>query len=72
MNQRTVDIVKELAGSVCRCGKPKQCRQTFCKSCYRRLPTSQQRDLYKLLSEGYVDAYDAACLTLGFEVAPHV
>lgn len=50
-------VIHELAGIVCRCGRPKQERQTFCRKCYYSLPRPQQRALYQRVGEGYEAAY---------------
>jgi hypothetical protein len=52
--------VHELAGVQCRCGRPKQPRQTFCRKCYYTLPRPQQRELYQRVGCGYEAAYIAA------------
>jgi len=61
MNPLTLPVVHELRGNVCRCGKRKIERQTFCRACYFSLPRDVQRDLYKRVEEGYVAVYEKAC-----------
>lgn len=53
-------LVHELAGTRCRCGKTKRGGETFCRSCYYRLPPPYRRALYALLGDGYEEAYAAA------------
>lgn len=53
-------LVNELAGETCRCGKRKQRRQTFCKGCYFFLPRPMRKALYNRIGEGYETAYQAA------------
>lgn len=60
MTQETARIVAELRGERCRCGSPKEARRTFCLKCYCQLPPVMKRSLYKLLGEGYLEAYAAA------------
>lgn len=60
----TQEILRELAGSVCRCGSEKSRRQTFCRKCYFKLPPSQRNDLYRPIGDGYEEAYGAAIETL--------
>jgi hypothetical protein len=52
--------VRELGGTLCRCGSKKRKGHTFCATCYYRLPQNLRCDLYKQLAEGYLDAYAAA------------
>lgn len=54
------DLLRELAGPLCRCGRPKRTRETFCASCYHRLPTHLRRALYQRIGQGYEEAYEAA------------
>jgi len=58
------ELVEELAGDVCRCGKRKKKRQTFCSKCYFSLSASQRADLYNTVGFGYEEAYEAAVKTL--------
>lgn len=58
-------LMRELAGNICHCGKPKVPRQTFCRSCYYRLPAAMRAALYRRMGEGYEEAY-AAAVTLLF------
>lgn len=60
----TRELIAELAGIVCRCGKPKGARWTFCAACYSQLPWPQQKALYQGVGQGYEEAYEAAVKTL--------
>lgn len=60
MTKHEHEIVKELAGLECRCGNPKEPRQTFCRKCYYRLPPRMRSALYQRLGEGYAEAHDEA------------
>lgn len=64
MSADAVSIVAELAGPECRCGKPKAPGQTFCQRCYRSLPARLQAPLYRLIDQGYFEAYRVASLHL--------
>lgn len=61
----TGELIRELGGGVCRCGKQKRRRQTFCRACYYSLPHTMRRALYNLVGEGYEQAYQAAAERLG-------
>jgi len=50
----------ELMSEGCQCGKSKRSGYSFWFSCYWKLPMHMQRDLYKLIGEGYEEAYEAA------------
>lgn len=50
----------ELFSEECFCGKNKKSKMSFCYSCYRSLPRSMQRDLYRRMGDGYEEAYDDA------------
>jgi hypothetical protein len=52
--------VRELGSRLCGCGVRKLKGNAFCTGCYDRLPAALQRDLYRQLDEGYLDAYHAA------------
>jgi hypothetical protein len=62
MNAR--DLIRELSGTICRCGEPKTRGRTFCRACYFSLPSGQAKALYHLeqlrVGEGYEEAYAAA------------
>ena len=60
MTEETVRLVAELRGDQCRCGMGKPSGRTFCLTCYRQLPPALRRSLYRLLDEGYIEAYAAA------------
>jgi hypothetical protein len=56
----THDLIRELAGTDCRCGRAKAPHQTFCRRCYFSLPKQLQRNLYRRVGEGYEEAYTEA------------
>ena len=58
------DLLRELRGTTCRCGAAKRTRETFCRDCYYRLSPPQRRALYRLVGEGYEEAYAAAVAKL--------
>lgn len=54
------ELVSELQGRRCRCGKEKNRSQTFCRACYFLLPEPMRKALYRRLGQGYEEAYQAA------------
>lgn len=58
------ELLKELIGGVCRCGRAKRPHETFCKGCYWSLGNNERRALYKRMGEGYEEAYAAAAAFL--------
>jgi len=60
MTEETIRVVAELRGEQCRCGNSKPSRRTFCRTCYGQLTPVLRRSLYRLLGEGYIEAYAAA------------
>lgn len=56
----TADLVNELAGTRCRCGRNKRPKQSFCSLCYFALPKWLQSDLYRTIGNGYEQAYQQA------------
>ena len=60
MNE-TAKLANELTSQTCRCGKVKQKRQTFCKTCYFRIPHTLRDKLYKPMGGGYEEAHAEAC-----------
>ena len=57
---RLLELVRELSGTKCRCGRPKQTNKTFCGQCYYKLPEKMRMALYRRLGHGYEEAYDDA------------
>lgn len=53
-------LLHELATVQCRCARPKQPRQTFCRACYYALSPEMRQALYFKLGKGYEAAYVAA------------
>lgn len=60
----TETLVRELAGTTCRCGRAKRARQTFCSRCYFALAPPLRATLYQRIGEGYEEAYAAAVAAL--------
>ena len=59
------EMVKELAGGVCRCGAKKVKGQSFCGRCFYRLPRVNRQRMYQAFGQGYEDAYRDAVALLG-------
>jgi hypothetical protein len=55
-----LELVRELRGTECRCGRPKGANKTFCQACYYALPEYMRRALYRRVGSGYEEAYSAA------------
>lgn len=53
-------LYDELLGTKCRCGRVKIARQSFCGRCYKSLPAAMQRAMYRLIGNGYEEAYAKA------------
>lgn len=70
------ELLDELRGKTCRCGRPKKKLQTFCRDCYFALPASIRKALYRDFWNGYQEARIAAGHFFGedrlkrFEVDP--
>ncbi len=47
----------QLLGRECQCGKTKGGGKSFCYHCFIALPRKIQRALYKLIGDGYEEAY---------------
>jgi hypothetical protein len=58
------ELLRELAGTTCRCGATKRKGKTFCRRDYYNLPPSCARRLYSPFGAGYEDAYERACRML--------
>ena len=54
------DLIHELYAEQCRCDRPKERGETFCKRCYFNLPKPMRQALYRRVGEGYEAAYAAA------------
>ncbi|MFA4971801.1 MAG: hypothetical protein WC683_04260 [bacterium] len=54
------ELRDELLGRECQCGKTKGAGKSFCYSCFMRLPRKIKHDLYKLIGDGYEEAYKQA------------
>ncbi|MCW1922703.1 hypothetical protein OKA05_09070 [Luteolibacter arcticus] len=57
-------MLEELRGTTCQCSATKKARQSFCPSCYRRLPAVTKAALYRRFGEGYEQAYTEAMAAL--------
>ena len=53
-------LVEELMGPTCQCGRGKRPKQSFCKECFGMLPKEQQMALYRRIGNGYESAHAAA------------
>lgn len=50
--------IRDLAGTECKgCGGKKKSRMSHCLRCYFALPVSLRRELYRLVGDGYEEAY---------------
>lgn len=56
----TRELLAELSGTKCRCGRLKQPRNTFCRICFYLLPQAICHELYRRIFEGYEEAYAKA------------
>lgn len=59
-----VFLIRSLRSTICpACPSKKRANESLCGACYRELPQSKRRALYKRLFEGYeaaiVDAFDS-------------
>lgn len=60
-------LLHELATVQCRCARPKQPRQSFCKGCYYALAPEMRQALYMRIGKGYEAAYVAAANILVYK-----
>lgn len=56
----SLDYYKILKSDECYCGRWKSKSHAVCRRCYVRLPMSIRAALYKIVGEGFEDAYDFA------------
>lgn len=56
-NAQQLALAKELRMTVCRCGNQKRHGNSFCVSCYMRLPVELKKRLYQRIGKGYEEAY---------------
>lgn len=55
------EAIQSLYSKLCpNCGEPKQSKKTFCRICYFHLPGELQRDIYKGINDGYMEALNRA------------
>ena len=59
------EMLAELQGTKCRCGREKTVGQSFCFPCYMRLPRYLRTALYQKIGHGYEISYESACKLLG-------
>jgi hypothetical protein len=59
-----LQIIQDLNGTVCLCGKTKESGHSFCYGCYRRLPRPMGSHLYRRVGQGYEEAFEAAARQL--------
>lgn len=64
MTIEQVKLIRELRGTLCRCGKEKGSMKAFCRQCYYTLSQAQRNSLYNLVGQGYEQAYASAVETL--------
>lgn len=57
-----VAAIRELKGTVCRCGTHKRSGHTFCPFCFQKLPPNIRRLLYS--KDNYLEHYRTACRLL--------
>ena len=54
-------LIESLNSTLCpACGGEKIHKQSFCFSCYRRLPKAKKNALFQFVGDGYEEAFDAA------------
>ena len=58
------ELLDELRGKTCRCGRAKRPMQSFCWQCYSALSLPTQNALYRRFGNGYEEAYAAAVAEL--------
>jgi hypothetical protein len=61
------EMLAELRGTTCRCGREKDRMKSFCLPCFMRLPRYLRTALYKRIGTGYETAYESAVKILGGE-----
>ena len=55
------EIWDDFLSKTCRvCGANKIQMQSFCRGCYRRLPSPMRQSLWQRFGEGYEEAFEAA------------
>ena len=57
MASKTESILRQFVGTACVCGQVKESKHAFCFRCYRSLPPTTQRSLWKRFGQGFEDAY---------------
>lgn len=59
-----LELIQELGGDTCRCGRGKAKGHTFCSGCFHKLPRPLQEALYQTPGRGYREAVEDAWLFL--------
>ncbi len=59
------DLSAVLKAVKCQCGSEKKPGDPFCYDCFKSLPPLYQKALYKVMGNGYEEAYGAAVRYLG-------
>ncbi len=57
---RAQRMIEGLSSEMCQCGSKKRRKQSFCSSCYYKLPKETRAALYRRIGSGYEEAYDHA------------
>jgi hypothetical protein len=55
--KKWIDCFNELKGSKCQCGEEKKPKQTFCLTCFSKLPFIMKTNLYNVTGREYCKAY---------------
>ena len=58
-------ILENLQGTMCFCGKSKGTRKSHCSKCYYKLPPEMRKALYQKFFEGYEEAFVESLKFLG-------
>ena len=64
LTTETLRLIRELRGTVCRCGNSKHTRTSLCPACYFAVPPKIRRKLWLRIGEGYEAAYAEASAAL--------
>lgn len=65
MTTETLEAVRGLRATTCRCGESKRRGMSFCRRCYYLLPRPLRGRLYSPIGNGYEAALSAAHAHLG-------
>jgi|GEM_PF-2729314 len=64
------EILDNLRGATCLCGRSKASGRSHCRSDYYRLPPEKRQALYREFNHGYQEAFIDACKFLGLITDP--